>query len=801
MEEKLFGIRHHGPGSARCLLEALREYKPDVILLEGPPEADAIITLAAQETMEPPVALLTYAKDEPRRASFFPFAVFSPEWQAIQYALKHEVPIKFMDLPQAHSLAFPEDLDFPLSTMESDPLSLLARAAGYEDGERWWNELVEERRAGDDIFPAVAEAMIALRQVVNEPADAASADAASADAASAGSAHAEPPAESPAPQLPPRRDLREAYMRKTIRQAKSKGHQKAAIVCGAFHVPALINKPKVKEDNVLLKGLPKIKVETTWTPWTYDRLCWASGYGAGIRSPGWYHHLWEHKEAISEKWLTRVANLLRQEGLDASSAHIIEAVRLAETLAALRGRSIAGLDELVEAVQAVMCFGSAAQLDLIGQRLVVSNRLGTVPEETPQTPLQKDFQKRAKKLRLKVTAGIYDLDLDLRKPLHLQRSLFLHRLLLLDIPWGEKGEVMGKKKGSFHEIWQLEWDPAFTISLVEQGVWGTTVAAAAVARATAEAQKTESLAQVTQILELCSLAALTNAVANVVTILQDKAALSADVTHLMDALPRLVSIVKYGNVRKTDTTIVSSIIDGLVARICVSLPGACGGLNDEAAENMLRRMTSVDRALFQLEVDEYLEQWRKTLRHIIDDSRASSTHGLIAGRGIRLLFDASYLARDAVESAMFRALSQANEPSVAASWLQGFLQNSGTILIYDDSLLKMLDHWVSQMSDEHFTAVLPLLRRTVSTFEFGERRKLGEKVRHLAQATEPTSTSSKAELSSTQFCTTRAKRVLPTLLKILGGDEQKDADGKTSASVDDTTSARVDDNTGEGAAK
>ena len=757
VEEKIFGIRHHGPGSARCLLQALSEYDPDVILLEGPPEADEIVALAAQETMVPPVALLVYDKDSPRKASFYPFAVFSPEWQAIQYALKQNIALHFMDLPQAYTLAFPEEYLSPPSKIESDPLDLLARAAGYEDGERWWNELVEERRAGDDIFPAIAEAMIAMREVADAEADAADAvtEATAADA------------EPPPIQLPPRRDLREAFMRQTIRKAKRKGYKKAAIICGAFHVPALLEKPKVKEDSALLKGLPKVKVETTWTPWTYDRLCWASGYGAGIRSPGWYHHLWEHEQGVAERWLTRVATLLRKEGIDASSAHVIEAVRLSETLAALRGRAIAGLDELIEAVQAVMCFGSTAQLDLIGNELIVSNRMGSVPEDAPQTPLQKDFHKTAKKLRLKPSTGIEDQDLDLRKPLHLERSLFLHRLLLLEIPWGDKLEVTGNKKGSFHEMWQLQWDPTFEINLVEQGVWGTTIEAATAARATNEAKETESLAKVTQILELCSLAALPDAVAAVVQILQDKAALSADVTLLMDALPRLVTIVKYGNVRNTDTAIVSHIIDGLVTRICVSLPGACGNLNDEAADNMLRRMTSVDRALFQLENEAHLEEWRKTLSHIIDDSKGSAVHGLIQGRGMRLLFDASFLDRNAVEHAMFRALSQANEPADAASWLQGFLQGSGTILVYDEPLLKMLDGWVAEMTDEHFTSVLPLLRRTVSTFQYGERRKLGEKVRTFSKGGEKAEPSSK-ELSAEPLCHERARRVLPTLLAIFG---------------------------------
>ena len=38
-------------------------------------------------------------------------------------------------------------------------------------------------------------------------------------------------------------------------------------------------------------ALPKRKTALTWVPWTHSRLAAASGYGAGVTSPGWYHHL------------------------------------------------------------------------------------------------------------------------------------------------------------------------------------------------------------------------------------------------------------------------------------------------------------------------------------------------------------------------------------------------------------------------------------------------------------------------------------------------------------------------------
>ncbi|RSR93923.1 DUF5682 family protein, partial [Streptomyces sp. WAC00469] len=81
----LLGVRHHGPGSARAVRAALEAAGPRTVLIEGPPEADALIALAADEDMRPPVALLAHVVDEPGRSAFWPLAEFSPEWVAIRW--------------------------------------------------------------------------------------------------------------------------------------------------------------------------------------------------------------------------------------------------------------------------------------------------------------------------------------------------------------------------------------------------------------------------------------------------------------------------------------------------------------------------------------------------------------------------------------------------------------------------------------------------------------------------------------------------------------------------------------------
>jgi hypothetical protein len=81
---EVFGIRHHGPGSARSLVAALVDYQPDAVLIEGPADADPLLRWVLADGMTPPLALLGYAADRPQTAAFWPYAVFSPEWQAFR---------------------------------------------------------------------------------------------------------------------------------------------------------------------------------------------------------------------------------------------------------------------------------------------------------------------------------------------------------------------------------------------------------------------------------------------------------------------------------------------------------------------------------------------------------------------------------------------------------------------------------------------------------------------------------------------------------------------------------------------
>ncbi|MFJ8749828.1 DUF5682 family protein [Streptomyces sp. NPDC102441] len=708
----LLGVRHHGPGSARAVLAALESVRPDAVLVEGPPEGDALLPLAAHGRMRPPVALLAHALDDPGRAAFWPMADFSPEWVAIRWASAQGVPVRFVDLPAAHSLALADQReDGPDGGPEEgrgiDPIGILAGAAGYDDPERWWEDVVEHRaadgRPADPCAPfaALAEAMTALRETYGD------------------GGH-------------PQDAVREAAMRLQLRAARKEFGDGIAVVCGAWHVPALRAGTTVAADRALLKGIPKVRTELTWVPWTHRRLARHSGCGAGIESPGWYGHLFGVPDLPVERWMTKVAGLLRDTDRAVSSADVIEAVRLAGTLAALRDRPAVGLAEATDAVRAVMCEGSDVPLALVRDRLVVGEILGEVPDTAPAVPLQRDLDRQQRTLRLRPEAERRELELDLRKDTDAARSRLLHRLRLLGVDWGEPTAGRGST-GTFRESWRLRWEPELFVRIAEAGVWGTTVLGAATARAEADALSASSLAGVTALAERCLLAGLPEALPVVMRALSDRAALDADVGHLADALPALARSLRYGDVRSTGTAALGEVAVGLAERVCVGLPPACTGLDADAAAEARRRVDGVHTAIGLLadavRAEGLPERWAGVLRKL---SARDTVAGVIRGRATRLLLDDGRLAESEAARLMGLALSPGTAPPDAAGWIEGFVGEAaggGLLLVHDERLLGLVDSWLTGIPADTFPDVLPLLRRTFSAYEPGVRRTLGELVR------------------------------------------------------------------------
>ncbi|MGH3240792.1 MAG: DUF5682 family protein, partial [Spirillospora sp.] len=231
-----------------------------------------------------------------------------------------------------------------------------------------------------------------------------------------------------------------------------------------------------------------------------------------------------------------------------------------------------------------------------------------------------------------------------------------------------------------------------------------------------------------------------------------------DVAHLMSAMPALVRALRYGDVRGTSTGPLRTVVDGLVVRVCVGLPPAITGLDDDAAGEFLGHVDAVHGALSLLADDDHVERWRRTLEALL--TRPDTLHGLIEGRLTRLLLDAGRL--DDVPDRMARAVSTGTPPARAAAWVEGFLSGGALLLMHDETLLRLIDGWISGLPGDSFTDVVPLLRRTFGVYASAERRAIGEQLRRLDRAPAASSRPPEDDVDET-----RAAPATTTTLQIL----------------------------------
>lgn len=671
-----------------------------------------------QEELQPPVAILIYNPDDLQQAAYYPFAEFSPEWQALQYAHTQEVEVRFMDLPAGFSFALAglEETQFELfhgdnddqpplpAQWQQDPLGQLAQLGGYTDRERWWEVTFERRANSSQIFPLIVQMIDTLR-------------------------------------FPPVRNetqetlRREAFMRESIRKAQKAGFERIAVVCGAWHAPVLerLDEYKATADRSVLRGIKKKKVAATWIPWSYPRLATSSGYAAGVISPAWYDLLFQKREDTVAYWMVKAADLLRQQDLSVSPAHAQEAARLAHTLAGLRDLSIPGLDELEEAALSILCEGEPVRLELIRQQLTVGSEVGRVPADIPVPPLQKDIEQTIRSTRMKKYWGQEGKHwlkatknnpygfIDLRVETDRQKSLLLHRLQIINIPWGTQRATSELTQSSFKEVWQLRWQPDFAIIIIEKSALGNTLLEAATRQVIQEAEVATNIKSLTELILRILQADLSLAIAPVMAIFQRMVAAAQDVQLLLAGLSPLVTIIRFGDIRQTDVGAVEQVLNEVVPRICAGLPGVCQGIEEEVAREIFQDLVKGHHALSQLGRDDFQEDWYVALNKITD---GVACHPILQGTAARLLFDKGIPQPAVSEQRMQLALSPAQPALAAAQWLEGFLHGSGLILVHYPPLWQLLDNWVRELPDHTFPEILPLLRRTFSVFPPVERKRM-----------------------------------------------------------------------------
>ncbi|MEZ5713757.1 MAG: DUF5682 family protein [Paracoccaceae bacterium] len=463
-------IRHHSPACAWAVRAMIRELRPRTVLIEGPADLTPLIADICDARTRPPVAAVMLRQG---RAAYAPFCDHSPEYVAMRAAEEVGASRRFIDLPadRLFDRDLPDGGPIPVGDEhvfdEGDYVAALCARTGCRDGFELWDHLFEARLGAADwrrLLTDVGSYCAGLRAATPEARIAANGDAA-----------------------------REAAMAGHIAAALQEGSVVAVV--GGFHAPALTDPkgaaPKVPglRDSYLIR-------------YGHAAMDALAGYGAGLPQPGFYDALWRAAEAAggTPGWRGLAGDLMRDfteamagRGHPVSLPAKVETLRLAETLAGLRGREAVLRHDLFDGVQAALTKGEVSAREPWAERLRRhwhGHALGEVPAGTSAPPLVEDARARATAHRLDVTDTLErrrSLDIH-RKPRHLAASRFLHAMELLGAGFGrmEAGPdyTSGAGSGRLFEDWSYAWSPLVETRLIELAAEGRgeTVPAAAMAQ-------------------------------------------------------------------------------------------------------------------------------------------------------------------------------------------------------------------------------------------------------------------------------------------------------------------------------
>jgi hypothetical protein len=323
-----------------------------------------------------------------------------------------------------------------------------------------------------------------------------------------------------------------------------------------------------------------------------------------------------------------------------------------------------------------------------------------------------------KSLRIPLKDSENLIALDLRNDMHREKSVFLHRLKILQIPFGHIKPVYNSL-GTFHEQWLFSWKPSAEIALIDASIWGNTVQSAAISFGMKKLKEAEDIAAISQILEEILRAELKECLPHALQSLENASAMHADVLDLMRAVPPLVHISTYGNVRKTDAEQTEKTLFMLCERIFAALPAASAHLTEENADNICKQIAAFNHALALW--NKINNEWHKVLKIIAFTDGISP---VLSGQATRMLWDYGIISSEEMKNKVAFSLSYAEEPAQNALWLEGFIGENVLILLYDDDLLHIVSAWTDGMTEENLSLVLPMLRRIFSAIDVHEREKL-----------------------------------------------------------------------------
>lgn len=736
-----FPIRHHSPTAARHVEQVVKARRPQILFLEEPAEANALLPHIVDTETQPPVAvyssyrdddnvlglagILSPAQDIPTRsATWSPLLAYSPEYIAMKIAHRLNIEVVFIDLPHyallgPRSIASrtrdisPEDSNTDDLIATSDFYQALAKVAGYRNWDEAWDCLFEFGGFAGDAEQFRRELAVfcaAARRTTPR-----------------------------ARMLADGTLEREAFMIATIQQTLTERQippTEAMVICGGFHL-FMDRTPSVP-----IPPLPAGTTSVSLVPYSFFRVSDLSGYAAGNRAPQFYQSWWEQtrKGTVDDLLANHIVAVLkraRRYGEVVSPADAISVAHHARMLAHLRRHETPVLDDIHDAIITCCCKGNpeheGIQLQRAMDEIDIGRAIGKVTPRIGRLPLVEDF------FNTMANFGLAELlseekrmtiRLDKRQEYERQKSAFLHRLAFLEVPIGQLDDARNPaaiEATLFREQWTLRWSPQIEPKLTKENLYGDTIEAAVFARLRERmAESVHDAGHSSDHLRQAVEMDLPDLIQQMQDQCEASIATDARLISLAKALLNLTLIDRQADFRNLRRDVIQQILVHCYQRACFAIPASASPPEDEQ-EHVISALKIMAESVFR-DMDDLYD--RDLFARQVMSAAEESTVPFLKGALYGMLVELRVLPTSEVAELIQSYAQSPSEIMVkAGDFLDGMLAVSRTsIMLGADNLITAIEALLRAADEQSFLTMLPRIRAAFERLHDHDRDSIALRV-------------------------------------------------------------------------
>lgn len=730
-----FPVRHHSPACSFHLEKAAEDYKPDLILIEGPENAGNLISVLLHEDTKPPLALYYAYRDRAGLVTekkgdykcYYPFLDCSPELTALRQAKDNGIPARFIDLSYGEILigtASGKGIrregnkqtyndDYLLS--RSRYLALLCEKTGLRDFEELWEKYFEIQGLAEATADFVRQMLTyCILSRKNTPEEELEEDGTI---------------------------LRERYMAKQIAEA-SKTYKKILVVTGGFHSYGLWELLSKEQDGTYaFTGKPvKLHKEADGQQEVYpmaysmeaaDAL---NGYASGMQSPGFYQRVWKNlkeRESAAGAYEDAVLHFLASSGRQArrkeesvSSYDEICAFSMARGLAALRGKREPGLYELKGSARSSFVKG---ELNLstdgalrVLRELVTGTQVGRLCKDAARPPLLSDFEEQCRSFGLKLHSTLEQtVTLEIfKKEKHLRMSRFFYQAEFLDCSFAKrkKGADLVKRQDQnrIREIWTYKWSEQVTAALIDASISGGTCEEAARSLLKSRFGESTGCREAAELLVKGFLMGLSEEQAEMSVHLAEVLAADGDFFSLTKGFSHMLMLLELQDLYQVrDALHLDQVTEQCFQKIIQLLP-SMGQVGEERQQECMESLRLLYQAAGRNNAGERKPVLMEALKGLL--GRGSINPG-VEGTVLGLLYgyEGSF-GGQITETARGYIQGSGEMLSKSAAFLRGLFFTARDFVFVSGEFLNLIDELLGRLSGEEFLRLLPELRMAFGYF-------------------------------------------------------------------------------------